>query len=123
MLRMCFDKRVIGGLILIGAAVFIFAPNLFAAALPLLFVAACPLSMLLMAKSMTSGAKTTPISQNAHPEIVTPKAGSRHSDVTTTESGRCPACGAATAMNHSPVNSLSPAAPYDHPRAPSPVGR
>lgn len=56
---------VIGGIVLHGpsqlaflaavaAGVVIFAPNLIAAALPLLFVAVCPLSMMLMMKTMGS---------------------------------------------------------------------
>lgn len=123
MLKMCFDKRVVGGLILFGLAMFMFAPNVFAAALPWLFIVACPLSMLLMAKTAKGGSTVTPISQNVHPEIVIPKVGSRHGDVTTTESGRCPTCGAAIGMNHSPMNSFSPAASYGHPRAPFPTSR
>jgi len=49
---MCFDWRVIAGLAAVGVAVFILAPGLVAAALPLLLVAACPLSMLLMMRGM-----------------------------------------------------------------------
>lgn len=49
---MCFNKKVIGSLLALGVAVFVLAPSVFSAALPLLLVAACPLSMMLMMKSM-----------------------------------------------------------------------
>lgn len=51
-LRMCLDKRVIGGVALTAAAVWWLAPGLLAAALPLLVLAICPLSMLFMMKAM-----------------------------------------------------------------------
>lgn len=56
---MCFNKKVIGGLAVVGLGILAFAPNLIGAALPLLLVAACPLSMLLMMRAMSgmSGAK------------------------------------------------------------------
>ena len=49
---MCFNKKVIAGLVAAGVAVFLVAPAAFSAALPLLILAACPLSMMLMMKSM-----------------------------------------------------------------------
>jgi UPF0716 family protein affecting phage T7 exclusion len=49
---MCFDKRVIAGLLVAVGAVFVLAPGAFAAALPLLVVAACPLSMVVMMRAM-----------------------------------------------------------------------
>ena len=52
MLRACLDWRVITALGALGVGVVLFAPNLIAAALPLLIVAACPLSMMLMMKTM-----------------------------------------------------------------------
>ena len=57
MLGMCFDKRVLGGLALMGIGVLVFAPSLFAAALPLLIVAICPLSMLFMGRAMMGGTR------------------------------------------------------------------
>lgn len=48
MLRMCLDPRVLVGLALVGAAVWVFAPGAILAVLPLLFLAACPLSMVAM---------------------------------------------------------------------------
>ena len=53
--RLCFDKRIIGGLALVGVGVYAVAPELLGAALPLLILAICPLSMLLMMKMMMPG--------------------------------------------------------------------
>lgn len=50
---MCFDKRVIAGLAVVALAVFVFAPGALTGALPLLVVAACPLSMLVMMRAMS----------------------------------------------------------------------
>ena len=52
---MCYDKRVIGGLALVGVAVYALAPGMLAAALPLLILAVCPLSMILVMKMMMPG--------------------------------------------------------------------
>ena len=49
---LCFDWRVLVALAAVGIAIFVVAPNLIAGALPLLLVAACPLSMLLMMRGM-----------------------------------------------------------------------
>ena len=48
MFGMCFNWKVLAGLAVVAAGVFVIAPNLVLGALPLLFVAICPLSMLLM---------------------------------------------------------------------------
>jgi hypothetical protein len=48
MLKMCLNPKVLAGLALLGVAIYLIAPNLIAAALPTLLLAACPLSMLLM---------------------------------------------------------------------------
>ena len=50
---MCLNKKVIAGLAVAAVAIYLTAPNLFGAALPLLIVAACPLSMLLMMRMMS----------------------------------------------------------------------
>ncbi len=52
---MSCNKKVIGGLAVVGLGIFTVAPNLFVSALPLLLVAACPLSMLFMGKAMMDG--------------------------------------------------------------------
>lgn len=48
----CFNKRVLIGLGVVALAVLAVSPRLFGAALPLLILAACPLSMVLMMRRM-----------------------------------------------------------------------
>lgn len=50
--HLCLDWRVLVGLALVGLAVARFAPHALGAALPLLVLAVCPLSMLLMMGGM-----------------------------------------------------------------------
>jgi hypothetical protein len=45
---MCLNWKVLVGLGLVGVGIWVIAPNLFLAALPILLLAACPLSMLAM---------------------------------------------------------------------------
>ena len=52
MLKMCLNPKVLAGLVVAGVAIYLIAPNLMAAALPILLLAACPLSMLLLMWSM-----------------------------------------------------------------------
>ena len=52
MLRMCLDWRVLVGLAAVGTGIYTFAPGAVVTALPILSLAACPLSMLLMMKGM-----------------------------------------------------------------------
>ena len=63
-LRACLDWRVLTGLAALAVAVYVIAPGLIAASVPLLLFAACPLSMLVMMKAMgrqqrKSGAEPT----------------------------------------------------------------
>lgn len=65
---MCLNKKVIAGLAVGALGVFLFAPSVFGAALPLLILAACPLSMVLMMRAMSgngggSGSKADPDGQ------------------------------------------------------------
>jgi DUF2933 family protein len=53
-LRACLDPRVLGLLAAAGVALWIVAPGLVPAAIPLLVVAACPLSMVVMMRSIGS---------------------------------------------------------------------
>ena len=57
---MCFNWKVLAGLAAVGLAVWLVAPNLVGAALPLLILAACPLSMLLMGRGMQGSHCSTP---------------------------------------------------------------
>lgn len=48
MLKKCFNPKVLVGLSAVAILIAILAPKAFVGALPLLFIAACPLSMILM---------------------------------------------------------------------------
>jgi hypothetical protein len=50
----CVNWRVIGGLAAVGLGIYVVAPGVAAAAVPLLVLALCPLSMLLMTWVMGS---------------------------------------------------------------------
>ncbi len=52
MLKMCLNWKVLAGLAAVGIGTYAIAPGTMAAALPILALAACPLSMLLMMKVM-----------------------------------------------------------------------
>ena len=70
MLKMCLNPKVLAGLVVAGVVIYLIAPNLIAAALPILLLAACPLSMLLMMWSMqhTQGQeKQTPQERDVGP--------------------------------------------------------
>lgn len=49
---MCINWKIVAGLSAVGLGVWAVAPNLIGAAVPLLLLAACPLSMLFMMKGM-----------------------------------------------------------------------
>ncbi|MGH2573295.1 MAG: DUF2933 domain-containing protein [Actinomycetota bacterium] len=71
--RMCFNWKVLSALAVLGLGVWIAAPGLLGAALPLLLVALCPLSMLLMMRRM-QGDRDEPQRQ---PETQVASAGTR----------------------------------------------
>jgi hypothetical protein len=48
MLKMCLNWKVLASLAAVGVGVYLFAPGLLAEAVPILLLAVCPLSMLLM---------------------------------------------------------------------------
>ena len=52
MRKTCINGKVVGGLALAGLVVFAVAPSLIGAALALLVLAACPLSMVVMMRTM-----------------------------------------------------------------------
>ena len=64
---MCLNWKVLAGLAGVGLAVWAVAPNLVGIALPLLLVAACPLSMLLMGRGMAGGQCATQPAPTAQP--------------------------------------------------------
>ncbi|MGH9243084.1 MAG: DUF2933 domain-containing protein [Acidimicrobiales bacterium] len=52
---MCFNRKVLIGLAAVAGGVLLLAPQAFGAALPLLVVLACPLSMVFMMRGMAGG--------------------------------------------------------------------
>ena len=48
MMKMCLNWKVLAGLAAVGVGIYLVAPNLMLAALPILILALCPLSLLLM---------------------------------------------------------------------------
>ncbi len=50
---MCINWKVVAGLAVAGLGVYALAPNLIGAALPILVLAACPLSMVVMMRAMS----------------------------------------------------------------------
>ncbi len=54
-MKMCFNWKVIAALAVAGAGVVVLAPDVLGAALPLLLLAACPLSMIVMMRAMSGG--------------------------------------------------------------------
>ena len=66
---MCWNKKVVIGLIGAAVVVYFVAPGSVGSALPILLLAACPLSMVLMMKAMTGAKATTPeTSEGAPPD-------------------------------------------------------
>lgn len=62
---MCFNKKIVAGLAVAGLAVAGLAPNLIGAALPLLILAVCPLSMIVMMRFMAPSTNRTGADQSA----------------------------------------------------------
>jgi hypothetical protein len=62
----CLDRRVLIGLAGLGIAVLVVQPQWLGAVIPLLLVAACPLSMLLMMRRGTSSCATTTNAEGDH---------------------------------------------------------
>ncbi len=60
MLLLCLNWKVVAGLVIVGVIVWAVAPQLLLGAVPLLIVAACPLSMLFMMRGMQGGREKTP---------------------------------------------------------------
>ena len=57
---MCLSKKVVVGLVIAGLALLLVAPQTVGAAIPLLLLAACPLSMLVMMRVMSKGEHRSP---------------------------------------------------------------
>lgn len=72
-LKCCINPKVIAGLVVVGAGVYAFAPQAFAAALPLLVFAICPLSMVLMMGMMMGGNKESGSSGSSGQQMAAPE--------------------------------------------------
>lgn len=57
----CLNWKVLGGLTAVGLGVWVLAPNVTGILLPLLILAACPLSMLFMMRSIGGSHCSTPV--------------------------------------------------------------
>ena len=68
MLFMCLNWKVVGGLAVIAIIIGIIAPKLLLGAIPLLIVAACPLSMLFMMRGMQRGQSQQVQQPSSYPE-------------------------------------------------------
>lgn len=70
---MCLNKRVLIGLGAVALGVLLFAPQMLGSVAPLLFLAACPLSMIFMMRAMRSGGQGAsscgPKSQDKNAEL------------------------------------------------------
>lgn len=72
MLGMCLNWKVVAGLAVVGLFVLVLAPQFMWVILPLLIVAACPLSMLFMMRGMHGGRSHFLISGLMHGEQLPP---------------------------------------------------
>lgn len=59
MIRMCLNWKVIAALTALGLGLWLVAPGVLAAAVPILLLAVCPLSMLLMMSAMAGSSDAT----------------------------------------------------------------
>lgn len=76
---LCLNWKVVAGLAAVGLSTWLLAPQFIGAVLPLLLLAACPLSMLFMMRGMAHGQCA---SQPAHAvQVVPPAASEQHGGV------------------------------------------
>ena len=68
MLFMCLNWKVVAGLAVAGLIVGIVAPKLLLGAIPLLILAACPISKLFMMRGMQGGHSTSQATQMSQPQ-------------------------------------------------------
>ncbi len=59
MFKCCFNRKVLIGLAIVAGGLLLLAPGTLRSAGPLLFIAVCPLSMLLMMRGMSRGTTTS----------------------------------------------------------------
>lgn len=87
MLKMCLNYRVLTALGAVALGIYFVAPGLLAAALPLLLIAACPLSMLFMMRAM--GGMSVATAPEGRRSYTCPM----HRGVLSEQPGACPSCG------------------------------
>lgn len=94
-LKMCFNWKVAAGLGAIAVGILLFDPHLLAAALPVLLIAICPLSMLGMAWGMghMGGMNGAGSGQGQQPGGPGQYTCPMHPAVRSDQPGRCPKCG------------------------------
>lgn len=109
MMKMCLNWKVLAGLAAVGVGIWAVAPGTLAAALPLLLLAACPLSMAIMAfgmRGMASRGEHAGSATGAGSEYTCPM----HPRVQSASRGRCPQCG--MVLVPTPAAARDPAPPH-----------
>ncbi len=76
-MKMCLNWKVLAGLALVGVGIWVVAPGFVGAALPVLILLACPLSMVFMAWGMRGGQCATQPTQAGQGRQPALTAGSR----------------------------------------------
>lgn len=92
LVQMCFNWKVLLGLAVVGLGIWVVAPNMVLTALPLLLLAACPLSMLGMMWGMRDMHREQAGTASASRLPVT-YACPMHPEMRDTGTGDCPKCG------------------------------
>lgn len=90
-LKMCFNWKVLAGLGAAGLGVFVVAPGLIGAAVPLLLALACPLSMVAMMIGMGRMGNSSQQALSPSGTYACPM----HPSVRADQPGNCPTCGMA----------------------------
>ncbi len=91
MMKACLNWKALAALGMLGLGVWVLAPGLAGAALPFLLMAACPLSMLLMGRSM--GNRGVDAQRSANAPLVEGYTCQMHPEILRRELGSCPRCG------------------------------
>lgn len=101
MMKMCLNPKVLGGLAVVAVGLFVFAPEVALAALPVLLALACPLSMVGMALFMGKGMKGMGAAQSTGgaASYTCPV----HPQVQSATPGSCPTCGMALVPGAAPT--------------------
>lgn len=96
-MKMCFNWKVLAGLGVVALGIFLVAPTMVLGALPLLLLAACPLSMLFMMRGMNGMGNHA--AAHGQPAVAAGVAGQytcpMHPQVRAAGPGACPSCGMA----------------------------